>query len=162
MTEPELFHFNAEQFKNYLFYFGCSFNLLFDKLRSLFEWTLKVSFFRGLLGKLIGETVEETNLVRFFGDNPFIRILDAFIDNIGSEYSKKEVQQLAAISKGALFKHWPKLEELGLIAVTRAFGNTKLFTLNRKSPLVKDILRFEARMIEETAPKKVEAIARAR
>ncbi len=105
---------------------------------------------------------EETNLVRFFGDNPFIRILDTFIDNIGGEYSKKEVQQLAGVSKGALFKHWHKLQELDLIRVTRTFGNTKLFTLNTKSPMVKDILRFEARMIEETAPKKVEAIARAR
>jgi len=97
---------------------------------------------------------EETNLVKFFGDNPFVRMLDTFIDNIGEEYSKKEVQELAGISKGALFKHWKKLEELGLVRVTKAFGNTKLFTLNKQSPLVKDILRFEARMIEETAPQR--------
>ena len=102
---------------------------------------------------------DETNLVRFFGDNPFVRMLDAFIDNIGEEYSKKEVQELAGISKGALFKHWQKLEELGLVRVTKTFGNTKLFTLNKQSPLVKDILRFEARMIEETAPKTVKAVA---
>ena len=102
---------------------------------------------------------EETNLVRFFGDNPFVRMLDAFIDNIGEEYSKKEVQELAGISKGALFKHWQKLEELDLVRVTKTFGNTKLFTLNKQSPLVKDILRFEARIIEETSPKKVKAIA---
>ena len=102
---------------------------------------------------------EETNLVRFFGDNPFVRMLDAFIDNIGEEYSKKEVQELAGISKGALFKHWEKLEELDLVRVTKAFGNTKLFTLNKQNPLVKDVLRFEARMIEETTPKAVKAIA---
>ena len=102
---------------------------------------------------------EETNLVKFFGDNPFVRMLDTFIDNIGGEYSKKEVQELAGISKGALFKHWQKLEALGLVRVTKAFGNTKLFTLNKQNPLVKDILRFEARMIEVTAPKAVKAIA---
>ncbi len=101
----------------------------------------------------------ETNLIRFFGDNPFVRMLDVFIDNIGEEYSKKEVQELAGISKGALFKHWGKLEELNLVRITKAFGNTKLFTLNKQSPLVKDILRFEARMIEETAPKTAKAIA---
>ena len=28
---------------------------------------------------------EETNLIRFFGDNPFVRMLDTFIDNIGEE-----------------------------------------------------------------------------
>jgi len=96
---------------------------------------------------------EETNLVRFFGDNPFIRILDVFIDNISEDYSKKEVQELAGISKGALFKHWHKLEELGLVRVTRSFGKTKLFTLDMKNPLVKDIMRLEARMIEETSPR---------
>ena len=103
--------------------------------------------------------MDETNLVRFFGDNPFVRMLDAFIDNLGGEYSKKEVQELAGISKGALFKHWGKLEELKVVKVTKTFGNTKLFTLNRQSPLVKDVLRFEARMIEETMPKTAKAIA---
>ena len=102
---------------------------------------------------------EETNLIRFFGNNPFVRMLDTFIDNIGEEYSKKEVQELAGISKGALFKHWEKLEELDLVRVTKTFGNTKLFTLNKQSPLVKDILRFEARMIEETTLKTVKAVA---
>ena len=102
---------------------------------------------------------EETNLITFFGDNPFVRMLDAFIYNIGEEYSKKEVQELAGISKGSLFKHWEKLEALGLVRVTKTFGNTKLFTLNKQSPLAKDILRFEARMIEETTPKKIKAVA---
>lgn len=100
----------------------------------------------------------ETNLIRFFGDNPFIRILDALIDNIGEDYSKKEIQELAGISKAALFKHWPKLEELNLVKVTRSFGNTKLYTLNMKSQLVKDILKFETRMIEETSPKEKIAV----
>lgn len=99
--------------------------------------------------------MEETNLVRFFGDSPFVRILDAFIDNLGEDYSKKEIQELSGVSKGALFKHWHKLEELNLLRVTRTFGNTKLYTLNRSNPLVKDILKFEARMIDETSPKEL-------
>ena len=69
------------------------------------------------------------------------------------------MQELTGISKGALFKHWGKLEELDLVRVTKAFGNTKLFTLNKQNPLVKDVLRFEARMIEETTPKMAKAIA---
>lgn len=103
--------------------------------------------------------MDETNFARFFGNSPFIKILDAFIDNVGADYSKKEIQQLSGISKGALFKHWHKLEELGLVKVTRSFGNTKLYTLNRKSPLVKELLVLEAKMIEETASKKIKALA---
>ena len=105
-------------------------------------------------------TESETNLVRFFGNSPFVRMLDAFIDNIGGEYSKKDVQELAGISKGALFQHWHKLEQLGLVKVTRAFGNTKLYTLDRKNPVVKGILKLEARLIEKTTPKKARAVAR--
>ena len=101
----------------------------------------------------------KSNLIKFFGDNPFTRTLDVMIDNIGENYSKKELQELAGISKAAFFLHWPKLEELGLVKVTKEIGRTKLYTLNRNSALVKDILKFEMRMIEETAPKKMMATA---
>jgi predicted AAA+ superfamily ATPase len=102
----------------------------------------------------------ETNLVRFFGQNPFSRILDALIDNIGEDFSKKELQEIAGTSKAAFFKHWPKVEELSLVKITRVFGNTKLYTLDKENALVKDLLKFETRMIEETGPKEQLAIAR--
>jgi hypothetical protein len=104
--------------------------------------------------------MEETNLVKFFGDNPFIRMLDVFIDNIGESYSKKEVQELSGLSKGALFKHWHKLEDLHIVRVTRTFGKTKLYTLSKSTPLVKDLLKFESRLVEETSPKEAVAVAR--
>ncbi|MFH1586677.1 MAG: winged helix-turn-helix domain-containing protein [Candidatus Diapherotrites archaeon] len=104
---------------------------------------------------------EESNLVKFFGGSPFIRILDAFIDNIGSDYSKKEIEQLAGISKGALFKHWKKLEDLNLIKVKRQFGNTNLYVLNTESEIIKNLLNLEMDMIEETSPKaKLKAVAK--
>ncbi|MDO8625656.1 MAG: hypothetical protein Q7R47_06235, partial [Candidatus Diapherotrites archaeon] len=81
-------------------------------------------------------------------------------DHIGEDYSKKEIQELAGIRKASFFAHWPKAEELRLTKVTRTFGNTKVYTLNRQSPLVKDMLKFEARIIEETSPRKQTAIAR--
>ena len=103
---------------------------------------------------------DESNFVLFFGDTPFIRIVDALIDNIDIDHSKKELQELAGISKASFFQYWPKVEELKLACVTRSFGNTKLFTLNRKNPIVQDLLKLEAHMIEETSPKKAVAIAR--
>jgi len=103
--------------------------------------------------------MNESNLIKFFGNNPFTQILDALLDNIGESYSKKELQELAEISKGAFFNHWPKVEELGLVKVTRTIGRTKLYTLNKSNPFVKDILKFEMRMIEETIPNKAIATA---
>lgn len=99
--------------------------------------------------------MNESNLIKFFGGNPFTKILDALIDNIGEQYSKKEIQELSNLSKGAFFMHWPKVEELGLVKVTKSIGRTKLYALNTNSTFVKDILKFEMRMIEETAPKKI-------
>ncbi len=103
--------------------------------------------------------MSESNLVKFFGDSPFTRILDVLIDNIGEQYSKKEMQGLAEISKGAFFTHWPKVEELGLVKVTKTIGRTKLYTLDMNSQFTKDILKFEMRMIEETSPKRLLATA---
>lgn len=103
--------------------------------------------------------MNESNMIKFFGDNPFTRILDALVDNIGESYSKKEIQELAELSKGAFFTHWPKVEELGLVKATRTIGRTKLYTLDRNSQFTKDILKFEMRMIEETSPKNALAIA---
>lgn len=96
----------------------------------------------------------QSNLIRFFGDNPFNRILDALVDNMGEAYSKTELMELSGLSKGAFFQYWPKIEDLGLVKITMEVGRTKLYTLERKSSFVRDILKFEMRMIEETAPKK--------
>ena len=96
---------------------------------------------------------QESNLIRFFGGNPFIKMLDAFIENIRSGYTKKEIQDLSGISKATLFKYWPKLEELGLVKVMRAFGNTKLYTLDKENKTVKALLKLETDLIEATSPK---------
>ena len=107
-------------------------------------------------------TYGKSNLIKFFGDNPFNRIMDALIDNIGESFSKKELQELSGISKGAFFAHWPKAEGLGIAKITKEIGRTKLYALNTGNQLVKDILKFEMRMIEETAPKKIAILARTR
>jgi hypothetical protein len=104
---------------------------------------------------------DESNLVLFFGDTPFIRIIDALIDNIHIDHSKKEIQELAGISKASFFAHWPKVEKLNLVKPTRTFGNTTLFTLDTKNPFVKELLKLEAIMIEQTIPKEQKIPVRA-
>ena len=101
----------------------------------------------------------ESNPARFFGGSPFIKVLDVFLDNVDEDYSKKEVQELANISKAALFKHWGKAESLGLVRVTRSFGNTRLYTLNKSSPFVQELLKLELQLLEATTPPKAVAVA---
>ena len=93
-----------------------------------------------------------SNLVKFLGGSPVIEIIDALVDNIGSDYSKKEIQELAGISKGALFKYWKEIESLKIVRQTRKYGKTTLFTLNTDSQIVKDIIKWEMDMIELKMP----------
>ena len=63
--------------------------------------------------------MEDSDFIKFFADNQFIRIVDTLIDNINEDFNKKEIQELAELGKGAFFIHWPKAEELGLVKVTK-------------------------------------------
>ncbi|MFH0714970.1 MAG: hypothetical protein V1847_04555 [Candidatus Diapherotrites archaeon] len=107
--------------------------------------------------------MDDSIFVRFFGGSPFIRIVDVFIDNISSDFSKKQVQELAGISKAALFRHWNKIEELKLVRTTRIFGKTKFYALDTKSPVVKKLFPLDWALAEAAAPKtkrKIAAMAR--
>lgn len=103
--------------------------------------------------------VSDSNFVRFFGKSPVILMIDALIDNIGSDYSKKEIQELAGLSKGALFKHWKTIESIGIVRVTRRYGKTKLYALNTDNPVVKDIMKWEIDMIQMKMPEKQGLVA---
>jgi len=98
----------------------------------------------------------KSNLVKFFGGSPIIAMIDALVDNVGSDYSKKEIHELAGISKGALFKYWSELEAIGIVRPTRKYGKTTLYTLNTDNQIVKDILKWETDMIELKMPNKTE------
>ncbi len=104
--------------------------------------------------------MNESILVEFFGRSPFIKIIDALLDGIGADWSKKQLQEMAGISKATLFQHWPKIEKAGIVRVTRTFGKTKLYTLNTQNQTVKDLIKLELNMIEATSPKKQKIAAR--
>ncbi|HIH16741.1 MAG TPA: hypothetical protein HA252_05020 [Candidatus Diapherotrites archaeon] len=98
-----------------------------------------------------------TITTEFFGDTPFWRLVDEFIAGIHQDFSKKEITEIACVSKAATFKHWPKLVKYGLIKPTRRYGKAQLYTLNRESKLVKALLQLEWELIDrEPLPTKTE------
>ena len=90
----------------------------------------------------------DSNLVKLFGKTAQILILDAFIDGIGEDFSKKEIQELSGLSKATVLNNWAAVEETGVIKVKRQFGNVKLYTLDTKNPLTKGILELEKKMMK--------------
>ncbi len=98
--------------------------------------------------------MEKSLLIKFLGENPISKIVDFLIENKEIDMSKKEIIEGAKISRASLFNYWGQLEEQGIVYVTRKFGNTKLYTLNSKNPIVKKLLELESVLIARALDKK--------
>ena len=84
----------------------------------------------------------ETVLTEYFGGHPMLKILEFLIENKIFDYSKKQMAEEAGISKVTFLKHFKKLENIGLVKVTRKFGKTKLYTLNESNAFSKRFLEL--------------------
>ncbi len=83
-----------------------------------------------------------TVLTEYFGGHPMLRILEFLIENKIFDYSKKQIAEEVGISKVTFLKYFSKLEELGLVKVTRRFGKTKLYTLNESNTFSKRFIEL--------------------
>ncbi|KXB07243.1 hypothetical protein AKJ51_01730 [candidate division MSBL1 archaeon SCGC-AAA382A20] len=89
----------------------------------------------------------ETPIREIFGNSPKVKVLDTLIENPKLDYSKKELAEAAGISKSTLYKLWDELEEEGIVVETRKIGNATLFKLNEDSKIVRELVRFEKRLL---------------
>lgn len=95
-------------------------------------------------------------LVEYFGDHPIVRIIDFLLENRLFDYSKKQIAEGSGIGKVTLFKYWDKLEEIGIVKVSRKFGKTKLYRLNEENPVVKRIIDLELALADFASQKVIE------
>lgn len=103
--------------------------------------------------------MEKSLLIRFLGENPVFRIIDILIENKGIGITKKEIIEQTGISRAALFKYWPQIEQQEIVIVTRKFGKTKLFELNSKNPIIKKLLELESILIGKAISSKMIEVA---
>jgi len=94
---------------------------------------------------------EVSVLVEYFGEHPIVRITDFLIENKLFDYSKKQIMEEVGISKATLFKYFPKLEEAGIVKLSRKFGKTKLYKINAESPIVKRIIDLGLTLADEAS-----------
>ena len=97
--------------------------------------------------------MEKSLLLQLTGELPLFRIIDFLIENKGMDLTKKEIIEGSGISRASLFNYWKELESRNIVIVTRRFGKTKLYTLNVKSPITKNILNLERSLIAEAMAK---------
>ncbi len=62
--------------------------------------------------------------------------MDFFLDNKGSDYSKKEIIEYANISKATFYKIWDEFMQFGILKPTRRYGRAQLYALNDESTIL--------------------------
>lgn len=98
------------------------------------------------------EKKRKTPIRKVFGDSPKVKILNTLIENPKLDYSKKELAKAAGISKSTLYKLWDELDEEGIVQKTRKIGNAVLYKLNEDSTIVRELVRFEKRLLNQETP----------
>lgn len=90
--------------------------------------------------------------IQYLGNSPQLKIIDFFLDN-ESDYSKKEIIENVGISKTTFYKVLPALEKSEIFIPTRKFGNVQLYSLNKKSIIVKQFMSLDAATSKQAMPK---------
>lgn len=99
----------------------------------------------------------ETLLLKYLGPSPMLRIMDFFLDNPLSDYSKNEIAKNLAMSMVTFFKYWKELEKSGAVKVTRQIGRATMYRLDRENEVVKQLIKFDMALARTTMEKAVDA-----
>lgn len=88
---------------------------------------------------------EESNsvFVEYFGESPYIRVLDFLIQGQMFDYSMTEIARGAGVGWGAFSKIWASMLGKRIIVQTRIIGNAKLFKINLANPIVQKLVKFD-------------------
>jgi transposase-like protein len=98
----------------------------------------------------------ETLLLRYLGASPILRIVDFFLDNPLSDYSKNEIARNLAMSRVTFFKYWKELEKSGALTATRKIGRATLYELDRQKDVVKQLIKLDMALARESMRQAVE------
>jgi predicted transcriptional regulator len=85
----------------------------------------------------------ETLLLKYLGASPVLRIIDFFLDNPLSDYSKNEIVRNLGMGRVTFFKYWKELEKSGAVKVTRSVGRATMYQLARRNEVVKQLIRLD-------------------
>ncbi len=99
---------------------------------------------------------DETLLLKYLGNSPTLRIIDFFLDNPLSDYSKNEIASNLAMSRVTFFKYWKELEKSGALIVTRKIGRATMYKLDRTNEIVKQLITLDMTISKKAMEKQIE------
>jgi len=95
-------------------------------------------------------------LLRYMGDTPQLRIIDFFLDNRESDYSKKEIIEHTGISKTTFYKVWDEIARFGCLKATRRYGRAQLYAINPESALIRRLVALDDELGRQAMQKALE------
>ncbi len=98
----------------------------------------------------------ETLLLKYLGASPVLRIIDFFLDNPLSDYSKNEVVKNLEMGRVTFFKYWKELEKSGAVKITRSVGRATMYQLDKGNDVVKHLIKLDMALARKSMEKAVE------
>ncbi|MEX0862280.1 hypothetical protein [Nitrosopumilus sp.] len=99
---------------------------------------------------------DQSLLLQYMGDTPKLRIIDFFLDNRESDYSKKEIIEQTGISKTTFYKVWDGILEFEFLKTTRKYGKAQLYALNPNSALIQKFKDLDNELGKHAMKKAIE------
>lgn len=99
---------------------------------------------------------KETLLLKYFGSSPTLRIVNFFLDNHLSDYSKNEIAKNLAISRATFYKYWKILEKSGAIQETRQIGRATMYA-RQEERIVRQLIKFDMALARKSMDRAIEA-----
>lgn len=85
------------------------------------------------------EFLDTTSFLEIMGNTPLNRVLDFLIENDRESWTMFEISKNAKVGYSTLKIILPKLLEQGLVIVPRKIGMSKLYTMDKESPITNKI-----------------------
>ena len=99
---------------------------------------------------------DETLLLKYLGSSPILRIIDFFLDNPLSDYSKNEIVKNLEMGRVTFFKYWKEIERSGAVKPTRHVGRATMYQLDKGNDVVKQLIKLDMALARKAMEKEVE------
>ena len=97
-----------------------------------------------------------TLLLKYLGASPTLRIIDFFLDNPLSDYSKNEIVKNLEMGRVTFFKYWKELEKSGAVKSTRHVGRATTYQLDRNNEVVMQTIKLDMALARKGMEKAVQ------
>ena len=96
----------------------------------------------------------KTLLLKYLGTKPTLKVIDHFLDNPLSDYSKNETVRNLDTSRVTFFRYRKGLEKSGAVKPTRHTGRATMHKPDREKEVVKQLVEFDMALARKAMVKR--------